>query len=93
MTLQAIPQSVPSVPLIGTPLDTDAAFAHKGAKAAVFKPRFGQAHQQYFTPRWLCEAGAAGTRAGQREREARAQAGGTSVNDDRPMAASRYTDH
>ena len=51
MTLQPnIATAVPPVPLMGTPvtgLDTDAAFAHKGAKAAVFKPRFGQAHQQY----------------------------------------------
>ena len=39
-----------------TNLDADAAFAHKGAQAAVFRPRFGQAHQQYFTPRWLCQA-------------------------------------
>jgi predicted RNA methylase len=45
--------------LVSTPtinLDADAAFDHKGAKAAVFRPRFGQAHQQYFTPRWLCQA-------------------------------------
>ena len=40
MTLQPI---VPTVPR----LDTDAAFTHRGAKAAVFRPRFGQAHQQY----------------------------------------------
>ena len=39
-----------------TNLDADAAFSNKGAKAAVFRPRFGQAHQQYFTPRWLCQA-------------------------------------
>jgi len=61
MTLQPIIQTVPSVPLIGTgmpvtALDAEAAFAHKGAQAAVFRPRFGQAHQQYFTPRWLCQA-------------------------------------
>ncbi len=35
---------------------TEEAFEVKGFKAAVFKPMFGQAHQQYFTPRWLCEA-------------------------------------
>ncbi len=34
----------------------DAAFETSGFKAAVFKPMFGQAHQAYFTPRWLCEA-------------------------------------
>ena len=34
----------------------DAAFQTSGFKAAVFKPMFGQSHQQYFTPRWLCEA-------------------------------------
>lgn len=33
----------------------DAAFETSGFKAAVFKPMFGQAHQAYFTPRWLCE--------------------------------------
>jgi predicted RNA methylase/superfamily II DNA or RNA helicase len=56
MSLQVMTPSVPSVPLVGTRLDGDAAFAHKGAKAAVFKPRFGQAHQQYFTPKWLCQS-------------------------------------
>jgi superfamily II DNA or RNA helicase/SAM-dependent methyltransferase len=56
MSLQPITPSVPSVPLVGTRLDGDAAFAHKGAQAAVFRPRFGQAHQQYFTPKWLCQA-------------------------------------
>jgi SAM-dependent methyltransferase len=59
MTLQPITPTVPSVPLIGTPvtgLDGEAAFTNKGARAAVFRPRFGQAHQQYFTPRWLCQA-------------------------------------
>jgi len=54
--LQPITQPAPRVPPIGTHLDADIAFAHKGAKAAVFKPRFGQAHQQYFTPKWLCQA-------------------------------------
>ena len=34
-------------------VDAEAAFTNKGAKAAVFRPRYGQAHQQYFTPRWL----------------------------------------
>ena len=58
MTMQPISPTVPRVPLIGTPIDTDIAFAHRGAKAAVFRPRFGQAHQQYFTPRWLCQASA-----------------------------------
>jgi hypothetical protein len=62
MTVQQLnTQTVPRVPLMGTPitgLDADAAFAHKGAKAAVFKPRFGQAHQQYFSPKWLCQASA-----------------------------------
>jgi SAM-dependent methyltransferase/superfamily II DNA or RNA helicase len=37
-------------------LDTDAAFTHRGARAAVFRPRFGQAHQQYFAPKWICQA-------------------------------------
>jgi hypothetical protein len=32
------------------------AYSTSGFKAAVFKPMFGNAHQQYFTPRWLCEA-------------------------------------
>lgn len=41
---------------IATELDPEAAYGHKGARAAVFRPRFGQAHQQYFTPRWLCQA-------------------------------------
>lgn len=36
--------------------DPDAAYNHRGHQAAVFRPRFGRAHQQYFTPRWLCEA-------------------------------------
>ena len=36
--------------------EVEGAFAVSGFKAAVAKPRFGQAHQQYFTPRWLCEA-------------------------------------
>jgi len=36
--------------------DAEVAFQHRGAKAAVFKPRFGQAHQQYFSPKWVCEA-------------------------------------
>ena len=61
MTLQPNIQTIPSVPLMSTPttgLDAEAAFAHKGAKAAVFKPRFGQAHQQYFSPKWLCQASA-----------------------------------
>jgi hypothetical protein len=34
----------------------DVAYETSGFKAAVFKPMFGRAHQQYFTPRWLCEA-------------------------------------
>ena len=34
----------------------DAAYQTSGFRAAVFKPMFGQAHQAYFTPRWLCEA-------------------------------------
>ena len=34
----------------------DAAFETSGFKAAVFKPMFGNAHQQYLTARWLCEA-------------------------------------
>jgi len=38
-------------------LDVEAAaYGTSGFKAAVFKPMFGNAHQQYFTPRWLCEA-------------------------------------
>lgn len=36
--------------------DVDLAFRVGGNAAAVFRPRFGQAHQQYFTPRWLAEA-------------------------------------
>ena len=32
------------------------AYQHKGHAAAVFKPMFGQAHQQYLTPKWLAEA-------------------------------------
>ena len=42
--------------LVRPKLDAAAAFANKGAKAAVFRPRYGQAHQQYFTPKWLCQA-------------------------------------
>ena len=34
----------------------DAAFEATGFRAAVFKPMFAHAHQQVFTPRWLCEA-------------------------------------
>ena len=34
----------------------DAAYGTSGFKAAVLKPMFGNAHQQYLTPRWLCEA-------------------------------------
>ena len=34
----------------------EAAFGTSGFRAAVFKPMFGQAFQQYFTARWLCEA-------------------------------------
>jgi hypothetical protein len=34
----------------------DAAFETSGHEAAVFTPRFGQAHQQYFSPKWLTEA-------------------------------------
>ena len=34
----------------------DAAFETSGFKAAVFKPMFAHAHQQVFTPRWLCDA-------------------------------------
>jgi len=36
----------------------EAAFLSKGAQAAVFRPRFGQAHQQYFSPRWFTQAAA-----------------------------------
>jgi hypothetical protein len=42
--------------LIDVDATEDAAFQTSGFKAAVFKPMFGQSHQQYFTPRWLCEA-------------------------------------
>ena len=35
---------------------TEEAFTVSGFRAAVAKPMFGNAHQQYFTPRWLCEA-------------------------------------
>ena len=44
--------------LTGTGVDAaaDAAFETTGFKAAVFKPMFAHAHQQVFTPRWLCEA-------------------------------------
>jgi len=31
------------------------AYENSGNAAAVFKPRFGQAHQQYFTPKWLAD--------------------------------------
>ena len=34
----------------------EGAFEATGFKAAVFKPMFAHAHQQVFTPRWLCEA-------------------------------------
>lgn len=36
--------------------DADAAFEHRGSQAAVWAPRYGQAHQQYFSPRWAAEA-------------------------------------
>ncbi|MFZ5915605.1 MAG: helicase-related protein [Chloroflexota bacterium] len=36
-----------------------AAFEHRGSQAAVWAPRYGQAHQQYFSPRWAAEAFAA----------------------------------
>lgn len=58
MSLQIVPATIVPVSLLGGTPDVDAAFQHKGAQAAVFKPRFGQAHQQYFTPKWLCEASA-----------------------------------
>ncbi len=58
MSLQTVVTNVVPVPLASGMPDVDAAFLHKGAQAAVFKPRFGQAHQQYFTPKWLCEANA-----------------------------------
>jgi len=55
MSIQPVdPIVVPQVPL--SDLDVEAAFTHKGAQAAVFRPRFGQAHQQYFTPRWITQA-------------------------------------
>jgi len=41
-----------------TQIETNAAFSTRGSKAAVFRPRFGQAFQQYFTPKWACEANA-----------------------------------
>jgi SAM-dependent methyltransferase len=61
MTLQPITQTTTDAPLIDvdaldTDLDVSPAFAHRGAKAAVFRPHVGQAHQQYFTPKWLCQA-------------------------------------
>ncbi|MCJ7736364.1 MAG: methyltransferase domain-containing protein [Anaerolineae bacterium] len=52
-----IPTPSLSPALIVSP-DTQVAFQHRGARAAVARPHFGQAHQQYFTPRWLCEASA-----------------------------------
>jgi len=59
MTLQpniatVVPPVPPGTPI--TPLDAEAAFSNKGAKAAVVRPRFGQAHQQYFSPKWICQA-------------------------------------
>lgn len=39
-----------------TEYNPDAAFEHSGHRAAVFRPRFSQAHQQFFTPRWICQA-------------------------------------
>ena len=38
------------------PLGIAASLSTKGHKAAVALPRFGQAHQQYFTPAWLAQA-------------------------------------
>jgi len=32
------------------------AYQHKGHAAAVFKPMYGQAHQQYLSPKWLADA-------------------------------------
>jgi SAM-dependent methyltransferase len=34
----------------------EGAYGTSGFRAAVFKPMFAHAHQQVFTPRWLCEA-------------------------------------
>jgi SAM-dependent methyltransferase len=39
-----------------TEVDAAAAFEATGFKAAVFRPMFAHAHQQVFSPRWLCEA-------------------------------------
>ncbi len=50
MSVQVVPSHEQSV------LGIEAAFQVKGAHAAVFRPHFGQAHQQYFTPRWIAEA-------------------------------------
>ena len=47
MTLQQLDTSSACARIPIPHVRADVAFAHKGAKAAVFKPRFGQAHQQY----------------------------------------------
>lgn len=39
-----------------TDISAAEAFEVKGFQAAVRRPRFVHAHQQVFTPRWLCEA-------------------------------------
>ena len=47
MSVQVLPESEQSV------VGIEAAFQTKGAQAAVFRPHFGQAHQQYFSPAGL----------------------------------------
>lgn len=43
--------------VVGEEVDPEAAYTTKGHVAAVSRPRFTQAHQQFFSPRWLAEAG------------------------------------
>jgi hypothetical protein len=57
LTTETTTVSVLDLPVTPTiDLDAGAAYANRGAKAAVFRPRHGQVHQQYCTPRWLCKA-------------------------------------
>ncbi len=53
MSEQIVMNQEPSV------VGIEAAFRVKGAQAAVFRPRFGQAHQQYFSPKWITQAAVA----------------------------------
>jgi len=47
---------VGQVPTFVVAPSEDLAFETKGHEAAVWIPRFGRAHQQYFSPKWLTEA-------------------------------------